>query len=110
MMDIMIFQIPANVSIISKSNSLKNQLKKNCFLACDCNKDGSKSITCTEQGGKCFCKDTVGGDKCDVCKAEHFGFPTCERMYFEKEIYKEYFFLENTILCFRLWLSSGRIS
>ena len=74
----------------------------NYVIACDCNTEGSKSITCTEQGGKCFCKDTVGGDKCDVCKAEHFGFPTCERMYYEKEIYKEYFFLENTILCFRL--------
>ena len=53
------------------------------FLACECNVDGSVDTKCSTPEGKCTCNDGVGGDKCDVCKTEHFGFPTCESMNFQ---------------------------
>ena len=55
----------------------------NSFLACECNVDGSVDTKCSTPEGKCTCNDGVGGDKCDVCKTEHFGFPTCESMHFQ---------------------------
>ena len=55
----------------------------NSFLACECNVDGSEDTKCSTPGGKCTCNNGVGGEKCDVCKTEHFGFPTCESMHFQ---------------------------
>ena len=60
----------------------------NVISACNCNTDGSMNITCTEQGGKCFCQDNISGDKCDECSAEHYGFPSCQSIHsFKPEIY-----------------------
>ena len=53
------------------------------------------NITCTEQGGKCFCQDNISGDKCDECSAEHYGFPSCQSIHsFRLEIY--IFFISKT--------------
>ena len=48
------------------------------FIACDCNILGVKdqSISCADSG-QCNCKDTIEGMKCDHCKDNFYGFPTC---------------------------------
>ena len=52
------------------------------------------NITCTEQGGKCFCQDNISGDKCDECSAEHYGFPSCQSIHsFKLEMY--IFYIKN---------------
>ena len=87
----------------------------NVILACNCNTDGSMNITCTEQGGKCFCQDNISGDKCDECSAEHYGFPSCQSIHYlklakgflKKQILQR--ILNNGII-FRLWLQCWWIS
>ena len=45
-------------------------------LGCNCNKHGRKNEFCSNDG-KCNCKYTFAGDKCDQCDANHYGFPKC---------------------------------
>ena len=74
---------------ISKSNICVSTV--NSFLACDCKTEGTREgekTTCTDKDGKCFCKDNVGGDKCDSCLPEYYDFPTCTRKHFQKEYIK----------------------
>ena len=42
------------------------------FAECQCNVEGSTSISCDESSGKCDCKDFVVGDKCNQCDDKHF--------------------------------------
>ena len=44
--------------------------------ACNCNGDGSNGITCNDNG-RCSCKANIINDKCNVCDAGYFNFPTC---------------------------------
>ena len=46
------------------------------FLACNCNAQGSSSVSCSDTG-ICTCNANVVGDKCDACNAGFFDFPTC---------------------------------
>lgn len=39
---------------------------------CDCNRNGTRE--CDHQTGQCICFDGVEGEKCDQCKADHYGF------------------------------------
>lgn len=41
------------------------------ILACNCNRDGSKSLECDEDG-RCVCKDGVLGYKCDQCQENFY--------------------------------------
>ena len=46
-------------------------------IACTCHTEGSKSSEC-DSTGKCECKsDTIEGNDCDKCKANHYNFPHC---------------------------------
>ena len=41
------------------------------IAACDCDKSGS---TGCNEFGKCECKPTVEGKRCDKCKSGYYGF------------------------------------
>ena len=45
-------------------------------IVCDCNLQGSVSISCNSKG-KCPCKPNVIGDKCSDCNPGHVLFPAC---------------------------------
>ena len=47
------------------------------YLDCECNLDGTVNGYCDPISGKCFCKDKVDGNNCDICKKGHFQFPAC---------------------------------
>uniref|UniRef100_A0A4W4DP19 Laminin, alpha 1 n=1 Tax=Electrophorus electricus TaxID=8005 RepID=A0A4W4DP19_ELEEL len=46
---------------------------KNCQGACQCNRSGSVSEACDEDG-QCHCTTGVAGDKCDHCKHGYYNF------------------------------------
>ena len=48
------------------------------FLACECNKEGSKDNFCNIKNGECDCNDKIDGAKCDKCEDGYFGFPICK--------------------------------
>ena len=63
---------------MSKSCSFFPLLQNNYNISdCNCNPDGSESLTCDAESGKCHCKCDVEGDKCDACTSGHHGFPEC---------------------------------
>lgn len=43
---------------------------------CECDPDGSISSNCEKESGRCYCKDGVGGDRCDDCLQGYYGFST----------------------------------
>nr|XP_058972202.1 laminin subunit alpha-like isoform X2 [Pocillopora verrucosa] len=45
--------------------------------ACRCNKQGSASLVCNQYTGRCSCKLSVRGRRCDECPVKSYGFPTC---------------------------------
>ena len=61
--------------------------------ACNCNGDGSNGITCNDNG-RCSCKANIINDKCNVCDAGYFNFPTCKG--------KQYFRMPSFNICFFL--------
>ena len=60
------------------------------LIECNCDKDGSKDVNCTD-AGKCSCKPGFDGDKCNICAKDFFGFPRCQGVYlvsiFPKKLY-----------------------
>ena len=48
------------------------------LLACSCDEDGSQSLQCDRDTGKCPCKENIVDDKCKECKNEHYDFPDCK--------------------------------
>ena len=48
------------------------------LLACFCDEDGSQSLQCDRDTGKCPCKENIVDDKCKECKIEHYDFPDCK--------------------------------
>lgn len=48
-----------------------------CLSACRCNKQGSASLVCNQYTGRCSCKLSVRGRRCDECPVKSYGFPTC---------------------------------
>ena len=52
-------------------------LKKNVYVACECDINGSKSLPC--DSGKCECKKDITGEKCNKCKDgfDPKSFPNC---------------------------------
>ncbi|CAJ0584396.1 unnamed protein product, partial [Mesorhabditis spiculigera] len=49
--------------------------KKNC-AECGCDRCGADY--CDNKNGTCQCKPNIGGEKCDHCVADHWGFDTCQ--------------------------------
>ena len=52
------------------------------FSECNCQNEGSKSLTCDKRYGMCGCKSNIIGDKCDKCIDGFFGFPNCQSKWF----------------------------
>ena len=48
------------------------------FEECGCNQEGSHSLTCQQDTGKCFCKPNIVGDNCDQCYEGYFNHPHCQ--------------------------------
>ena len=48
------------------------------FIECNCNVNGSTSISC-DKDGICSCKDYYAGNKCDSCKSGYYPFPKCDK-------------------------------
>ncbi|GFS13654.1 laminin subunit alpha, partial [Elysia marginata] len=51
----------------------------NGALDCKCNKLGSRSFTCSREGGSCLCKKNVIGRQCTACAQGYYGFPKCKK-------------------------------
>ena len=69
-------------------------------LVCDCDLQGSVSISCNSKG-KCPCKPNVIGDKCSECKPGHVLFPECYGNYSHfigKFVFKCVYFWKQSIL------------
>ena len=49
------------------------------FLACDCSRQGSITVSsCKRSGGQCRCRPYIIGRKCDQCLRGYYGFPSCK--------------------------------
>ena len=44
-----------------------------CFLACECNPEGSATLQCHRNNGSCVCTEGIGGEKCDRCARGYLG-------------------------------------
>ena len=52
------------------------------IIACDCDEDGSRDVSCDDDTGKCSCKASIIGDKCNFCTQGYYGFPHCTGIFF----------------------------
>ena len=48
------------------------------FKDCGCDQEGSHSLDCEQDTGKCFCKANIVGDNCDQCSEGYFNHPHCQ--------------------------------
>ena len=48
------------------------------FKDCGCDQEGSHSLDCEQDTGKCFCKANIVGDNCDQCLEGYFNHPHCQ--------------------------------
>ena len=79
---------------------------------CICNINGSTSLECHEDNGKCSCKDgytgikcdgcmpNVIGDKCETCQPRFFDFPSCQEGL--PKLIMHIFEKSKVLFCFRM--------
>ena len=79
---------------------------------CICNINGSTSLDCHEDNGKCSCKDgytgikcdgcmpNVVGDKCETCQPRFFDFPSCQEGL--PKLIMHIFEKSKVLFCFRM--------
>ena len=56
-----------------------HSLLYNLISACNCNREGSATLQCDRETGKCQCLEGIGGLKCDECARGFTGrAPYCQ--------------------------------
>jgi len=48
------------------------------WLDCNCDVRGTREGICDKSNGQCMCREGYGGERCDQCLPEFFGYPDCE--------------------------------